>query len=72
MFNLEGLIPKICNLAQDMGNDGRTLQLRCAGLQALSSTVSSLFFCIHNIPIVCLIVCESCFVVFSQRILSPD
>lgn len=39
MFNLEGLIPKLCLLAQEMGNDERMLQLRCAGLQALSSMI---------------------------------
>ncbi|KAL0425630.1 UNVERIFIED_CONTAM: hypothetical protein Sradi_1097800 [Sesamum radiatum] len=39
MFNLEGLIPKLCLIAQEMGNDERMLRLRCAGLQALSSTV---------------------------------
>ncbi|KAK4411064.1 protein SEMI-ROLLED LEAF 2 [Sesamum angolense] len=41
MFNLEGLIPKLCLIAQEMGNDERMLRLRCAGLQALSSTVVS-------------------------------
>lgn len=40
MFNLEALIPKLCLLAQEMGDDERMLHLRCAGLQALSSTVS--------------------------------
>ncbi|KAI3445035.1 hypothetical protein Pfo_001700 [Paulownia fortunei] len=39
MFNLEGLIPKLCLLAQEMGDDERMLRLRCAGLQALSSTI---------------------------------
>ncbi|KAL0397581.1 UNVERIFIED_CONTAM: protein SEMI-ROLLED LEAF 2 [Sesamum calycinum] len=39
MFNLEGLIPKLCLIAQEMGNDERMLRLRCAGLQALSSTI---------------------------------
>ncbi|EPS68833.1 hypothetical protein M569_05934, partial [Genlisea aurea] len=39
MFNLEGLIPKLCSLAQVIGNDEKMLQLRCAGLQALSSTI---------------------------------
>ncbi|PIN14084.1 putative transmembrane protein cmp44E [Handroanthus impetiginosus] len=39
MFNLEGLIPKLCLLAQEMGDDERILRLRCAGLQALSSTI---------------------------------
>ncbi|KAL2461240.1 Uncharacterized protein Adt_44660 [Abeliophyllum distichum] len=39
MFNLEGLIPKLCLLAQEMGEDERVLRLRCAGLQTLSSTI---------------------------------
>ncbi|XP_022869447.1 uncharacterized protein LOC111388865 isoform X2 [Olea europaea var. sylvestris] len=39
MFNLEGLIPKLCLLAQEMGEDERVLHLRCAGLQTLSSTI---------------------------------
>ncbi|KAL1535056.1 protein SEMI-ROLLED LEAF 2-like [Salvia divinorum] len=39
MFNFEGLIPKLCLLAQEMGNDERVSQLRCAGLQALSSMI---------------------------------
>ncbi|XP_058073685.1 protein SEMI-ROLLED LEAF 2-like [Magnolia sinica] len=39
MFNLEGLIPKLCQLAQEMGEDERACQLRSAGLQALSSMV---------------------------------
>ncbi|KAL8500821.1 hypothetical protein ACS0TY_020416 [Phlomoides rotata] len=39
VFNLEGLIPKLCLLAQEMGDDERVLHLRCAGLQALSSMI---------------------------------
>ncbi|XP_070031732.1 protein SEMI-ROLLED LEAF 2-like isoform X1 [Nicotiana tabacum] len=39
MFNFEGLIPKICLLAQEMGEDERVLKLRCAGLQALSAMI---------------------------------
>ncbi|XP_010257179.1 PREDICTED: uncharacterized protein LOC104597386 [Nelumbo nucifera] len=39
MFNLEGLIPKICQTAQEIGDDEGTCQLRAAGLQALSSMV---------------------------------
>ncbi|KAL7176901.1 hypothetical protein ACSBR2_030271 [Camellia fascicularis] len=39
MFNLEGLIPKLCQLAQEMGDDERALCLRSAGLQALASMV---------------------------------
>ncbi|MCL7038359.1 hypothetical protein MKW94_005103 [Papaver nudicaule] len=39
MFNLEGLIPKVCHLAQEVGEDERALQLRASALQALSSLV---------------------------------
>nr|XP_010930207.1 uncharacterized protein LOC105051451 [Elaeis guineensis] len=37
MFNLEGLIPKLCQLGQELGGDERGLRLRSAGLQALAS-----------------------------------
>ncbi|XP_021609744.1 protein SEMI-ROLLED LEAF 2 isoform X2 [Manihot esculenta] len=40
MFNLEGIIPKLCQLAQDVGDGERVLRLRSAGLQALASMVS--------------------------------
>ncbi|KAK1356322.1 protein SEMI-ROLLED LEAF 2 [Heracleum sosnowskyi] len=36
MFNLEGLIPKLCQLAGEVGDEDRTLRLRSAGLQALA------------------------------------
>ncbi|XP_076942808.1 protein SEMI-ROLLED LEAF 2-like [Bidens hawaiensis] len=39
MFNLEGLIPKLCDLAQEIGDDERALRLRSAGLQVLASMV---------------------------------
>lgn len=39
MFSLEGLIPKLCQLAQEVGEDDRVLRLRSAGLQALSYMV---------------------------------
>ncbi|OMO69754.1 Armadillo-type [Corchorus capsularis] len=39
MFNLDGLIPKLCLLAQEMGEDSRVEHLRSAGLQTLSSVV---------------------------------
>lgn len=48
MFNFEGLIPKVCLLAQEMGNDGKVLQMRSAGLQALSSMVPYLALLIHT------------------------
>ncbi|XP_056857578.1 protein SEMI-ROLLED LEAF 2-like, partial [Raphanus sativus] len=40
MFNLEGLISKLCQLAQEMGDDERLLRLRSAGMQALAIMVS--------------------------------
>ncbi|XP_057452957.1 protein SEMI-ROLLED LEAF 2-like isoform X2 [Lotus japonicus] len=39
MFNLEVFIPKLCQLAQEAGDDERALLLRSAGLQALSYMV---------------------------------
>ncbi|KAK9059084.1 hypothetical protein SSX86_021703 [Deinandra increscens subsp. villosa] len=39
MFNLEGLIPKLCELAQETGDDERALRLRSAGLQVLAFMV---------------------------------
>nr|XP_043627511.1 protein SEMI-ROLLED LEAF 2 [Erigeron canadensis] len=39
MFNLEGLIPKLCELAQEVGEGERALRLRSAGLQVLAFLV---------------------------------
>ncbi|XP_074557637.1 protein SEMI-ROLLED LEAF 2-like isoform X2 [Curcuma longa] len=39
MFNVEGLIPKLCELSREVGEDDRGLRLRSAGLQALASMV---------------------------------
>ncbi|GMI71859.1 EFR3 OF PLANT 3 [Hibiscus trionum] len=39
MFHIEGLIPKLCELAEEDGDDDRALRLRSAGLQVLASTV---------------------------------
>ncbi|KAL7601180.1 hypothetical protein Lser_V15G26308 [Lactuca serriola] len=39
MFNLEGFIQNLCQLAQEVGDDDRVEALRSAGLQALSSMV---------------------------------
>ncbi|GAB2221594.1 hypothetical protein Droror1_Dr00012779 [Drosera rotundifolia] len=39
MFNLEDFIPKLCQLAQEVGDNERAVHLRAAGLQALSSMV---------------------------------
>lgn len=44
MFNLEGLIPKLCQLAQEMGDDERSLRLRSAGMQALAFMVMLYLF----------------------------
>lgn len=40
MFNLDGFILKLCNLAQQMGDDVKIQHLRAAGLQVLSSMVT--------------------------------
>ncbi|CAN1316766.1 Protein SEMI-ROLLED LEAF 2 [Linum perenne] len=39
VFNLDGLVPKLCSLVQEMGEDEKIQKLRAAGLQALSSMV---------------------------------
>ncbi|XP_075085710.1 protein SEMI-ROLLED LEAF 2 isoform X1 [Nicotiana tabacum] len=39
MFNLEGLIPKMCQLAREIGDDGRALRLRSVGMQTLAVLV---------------------------------
>ncbi|XWS59128.1 hypothetical protein CRYUN_Cryun08bG0095500 [Craigia yunnanensis] len=39
MFNLEGFIPKVCQLAQETGEGERERNLCSAGLQALSSMI---------------------------------
>ncbi|OIV92325.1 hypothetical protein TanjilG_10535 [Lupinus angustifolius] len=39
LFSLEGIIPKLCQLAQEIGDDERARASRSAGLQALSSMV---------------------------------
>ncbi|XP_022152867.1 uncharacterized protein LOC111020492 isoform X2 [Momordica charantia] len=39
MFNLDGMIPKLCLLAQEIGEEGREKQMRSASLQALSAMV---------------------------------
>lgn len=53
MFNLEGLTPKLCVLAQEMGEDERVKHLRSAGLQALSSMVMCLLsFVIMLCPLI--------------------
>lgn len=51
MFNLEGFIPKLCQIAQEPGEDERANNLRTVALQALSSMVlfSYCFYCQFNI-----------------------
>lgn len=49
MFNLEGLIPKLCQLAQEMGNDERALRLRSAGLQVLAYMVQFIFQAYYHV-----------------------
>ncbi|XP_050385943.1 protein SEMI-ROLLED LEAF 2 isoform X2 [Argentina anserina] len=39
MFNLDSMIPKLCQIAQEMREDGTATNVRAAGLQALSSMV---------------------------------
>lgn len=46
MFNLDGMIPKLCLLAREMGEDETSKHLRYASLQALSSMVVEQFHAI--------------------------
>uniref|UniRef100_A0A0A0K606 Uncharacterized protein n=1 Tax=Cucumis sativus TaxID=3659 RepID=A0A0A0K606_CUCSA len=39
MFNLDGMVPKLCLLTQEIGEERREKQMRSAGLQALSSLI---------------------------------
>ncbi|CAI9117370.1 OLC1v1018750C1 [Oldenlandia corymbosa var. corymbosa] len=39
MFNLEGLIPKLCQLARQVGDDDKAVRLRSAGMQVLAVMV---------------------------------
>lgn len=43
MFNLEKFIPKLCQLAQEVGQDERVEPLRSAALQSLSAMVFPFF-----------------------------
>ncbi|XP_062229738.1 protein SEMI-ROLLED LEAF 2-like isoform X2 [Phragmites australis] len=38
-FNLEGLVPRLCEIAQEVGEDERANALRAAALQALSAMI---------------------------------
>lgn len=67
MFNLEGLIPKLCELAQEMGNDERAHNLRSAGLQALSSMVYNIF---SYIVLLLSHLCAHCFLTHILNIIS--
>lgn len=49
MINLEGLIPKLCQLAEEVGDDERVLRLKSAGLEVLASLVN--FFSAHYLYI---------------------
>ena len=40
MFTLDGFIPRLCELAQEVGEDEKVQHLRAAGLQTLSAMVS--------------------------------
>nr|GME06543.1 protein EFR3 homolog isoform X1 [Ipomoea batatas] len=40
MFNLEGLIPKLCQFAREVGDHDRALKFRAAGMQTLAVLVS--------------------------------
>ncbi|EXB93652.1 hypothetical protein L484_018038 [Morus notabilis] len=48
MFNLEGFIPKLCQLAQEVGGDERADNLRSAGLQTLSAMILFVWFIGEN------------------------
>ncbi|GAA0148352.1 hypothetical protein LIER_07820 [Lithospermum erythrorhizon] len=39
LFNLESFIPKLCQLAQEVGDDERACKIRASGLKALSAMV---------------------------------
>lgn len=39
MFTLDGFIPKLCQMAQEVGDDERAKLLKASGLQALSAMV---------------------------------
>ncbi|ONK82030.1 uncharacterized protein A4U43_C01F35410 [Asparagus officinalis] len=50
-FNLEALIPKLCQLSQEIGEDEQSHHLRAAGLQLRDEAKSSHFWsrvCVHN------------------------
>ena len=55
IFNLEGFIPKLCQLAQEVGEDERGFKLRAAGVQALSSMVITSFM-YYSLAIISVIV----------------
>ena len=44
MFNLDGMIPKLCLIAQELGEEATEKQMRCASLQALSAMVICTMF----------------------------
>lgn len=48
MFNIEGLIPKLCLLAQEIGDGERVEHLHAASLQALSAAVCAHYYDVYN------------------------
>lgn len=51
MFNVEGMIPRLCELGQDLRDDDSGLRLRSAALQALASMV------LHELKIIWSLLC---------------
>ncbi|URE05211.1 Cyclin-related protein [Musa troglodytarum] len=49
-FNLESMVPRLCSLAQEVGEDENASSLRAAGLQALSSLIVSAVLENYGVP----------------------
>lgn len=56
MFHLDGFIPKLCQLAQQIGEEESAINLRTVGVKALSAMVQSLcrFFQLFSLFTMCL------------------
>lgn len=69
MFNLEGLIPKLCQLAREIGDDDKALRLRSAGMQVLAVLVRFPFphYCLQFF--VCLLTCMTAMAYMTMRYL---
>lgn len=52
-FNLEGLVPRLCEIAQEVGEDERATALRAAALQSLSAMVGSVI-ALYQTDVICL------------------